>query len=69
MRGYCLAAIGRKLAQAEANGVSNRPVFFRAERLTLCCKEIFGGKPLSRDSADLIREAREIRDVEIMEWA
>ncbi len=50
-------------------GRSQRPVFFRAERLTLRRKGLFGGKPLSGDSADLIREAREIRDVEIKEWA
>ena len=70
MRGYCLAAIGRELAQDEANGVSGqRPVFFRAERLARRRREIFGGKSLSEDSADLIREAREIRDTEIKEWA
>ena len=68
MRGYCLAAIGRELAQDEANGVSGRPTFFRAERLALRRKEIFGGKPLSGDSADLIRESREIRDAETQEW-
>ncbi len=70
VRGYCLAAIGRELAQDEASGVSGqRPVFFRAERLALRRKEVFGGKPLSGDSADLIREAREIRDAETKEWA
>ena len=69
MRGYCLDTISRELAQDEANGVSSRPAFFRAERLALCRKEIFGGKPLSGDSADLIREAREIRDAETKEWA
>lgn len=69
MRGYCLAAIGRELAQDEANGISGRPVFFRAERLARRRQEISGGKPLSGDSADLIREAREIRDAETKEWA
>ena len=70
MRGYCLAAIGRELAQDEANGVSGqRSVFFRAERLARRRKELFGGNPLSGDSADLIREAREMRDAEIEEWA
>ena len=68
MRGYCLAAIGRELAQDEANGVSGWPAFFRAERLALRRKEIFGGKSLSGDSADLIREAREIRDAETQGW-
>ena len=46
MHGYCLAAIGRELAQDEANGVSGRPVFFRAERLARRRKEIFGSQPL-----------------------
>lgn len=68
MRGYCLAAIGRELAQDEANGISGRP-FFRAERLARRRQEISGGKPLSGDSADLIREAREIRAAETKEWA
>lgn len=31
-------------------------------------REIFAGKPLPGDSADLIREAREIRDTEIKGW-
>ena len=64
MRKYCLAAIGRELAQDEANGTSGRPVFFRAERLARRRQEIFRGKPLCGDSADLIREAREIRGAE-----
>lgn len=70
MRGYCLAAIGRELAQDEANGVSDQgPVYFRAERLARRRKELFGGEPLPGDAADLIREAREIRDAETEEWA
>ena len=32
-------------------------------------QEIFGGKPLPGNPADLIREAREIRDAEIERWA
>ena len=32
-------------------------------------REIFGGKPLPGSSADLIREAREIRDAETEGWA
>ena len=31
-------------------------------------KEIFAGKPLPGNSADLILEAREIRDTEIKGW-
>ena len=32
-------------------------------------QEIFGGKPLLGSSADLIREARDIRDAETEGWA
>ena len=32
-------------------------------------QEIFGGNPLPGSSADLIREAREIRNAEIEGWA
>ena len=32
-------------------------------------QEAFGGKPLPRSSADLVREAREIRDAETEGWA
>ena len=55
MRGYCLGCHWSGVGA----GRGQRPVFFRAERLTLRHKVIFDGKPLSGDSADLIREARE----------
>ena len=32
-------------------------------------RELFAGRPLPGDSADLIREAREIRDAQIENWA
>ena len=32
-------------------------------------QEVFGGRPVPGNSADLIREAREIRDTEIEGWA
>ena len=32
-------------------------------------QKVFGGKPLPGSSADLIREAREIRDSETEAWA
>lgn len=32
-------------------------------------KELFSGQPLSGDSVELIREAREIRDAQIENWA
>ena len=65
MRAYCQAAIDRELTMDEANGMeallSERPdhELFAEPR-----QETFGGKALSGTSADLIRQAREIRDAE-----
>ena len=70
MRRYCQDAIDRELTKDEGNGMgvllSDKPdhEFFAELR-----QEIFGGKPLLGSSADLIREAREIRDAEVEEWA
>ena len=78
MRGYCQAAIDRELTRDEANGMagllSDKPdheVFaeLRQEVFAELRQEIFGGKPLPGSSADLIREAREIRDAETEGWA
>ena len=70
MRGYCQAAIGRELAQDEANGMAgllaDKPDY---ELFADLRQEIFGGKPLSGSSTDLIREARQIRDAETGERA
>lgn len=70
MRGYCLDAIDRELAKDESSisfgGVFDRQAF---ERVVANRQELFGGRPLPGNSADLIREAREIRDVETEEWA
>ena len=70
MRQYCQAAIDRELAKDEAIGVggasSKRPDH---EVLAELRWEIFRGKPLPGSSADLIREAREIRDAETEGWA
>lgn len=70
MRGYCQAAIDRELTRDEAIGVGggrfDRQAF---ENLVALRREIFGGKRLPGNSADLIREAREIRDAEIENWA
>ena len=67
---YCQAAIDQELTKDEA-GTVERPssdvpdhVMFAQLR-----EEIFGGKPLPGNSADLMREAREIRDAETEEWA
>ena len=70
MRAYCHAAIDRELTMDEANGMagllSERPDH---ELFAELRQDIFGGKPLSGSSADLIREAREIRDAETEGWA
>ena len=70
MRGYCQAAIDRELKRDEANGMaerlSDKPDH---ELFAELRQEIFGGKPLPGGSADLIREAREIRDSETAGWA
>ena len=70
MRGYCHAAIDRQLTQDEAGGVTEllaaKPDH---EMFAELRQEIFGGKPLPGNSADLIREAREIRAAETEGWA
>ena len=70
MRRYCQDAIDQELTKDEAIGIegllSEKPddELFADLRL-----DIFGGQPLPGSSADLIREAREIRDAETDAWA
>ena len=70
MRGYCQAVIDRELTKDEAIGVgemlADKPDH---EMFAELRQEIFGGKPLPGSSADLIREAREIRGAETEGWA
>ena len=70
MRGYCQAAIDRELTRDEANRMagllSDKPDH---ELFAELRQEVFGGKPLPGSSADLPREAREIRGVETERWA
>ena len=70
MRAYCQAAIDRELTKDEANGLggllSDKPDH---ELFAELRHEIFAGKALPGSSADLIREAREIRDAETEGWA
>ena len=70
MRGYCQAAIDRELTKDESE-VTFGEGFDRQsfERVVAQRHELFGGRPLSGDSVDLIREAREIRDAETKGWA
>ena len=70
MRRYCQDAIDQELTRDEANGMggllSAKPdheLFAELEQ------EIFGNRTLPGNSADLIREAREIRDAQMDEWA
>ena len=67
---YCQAAIDRVLAQDETNGAVKRGFNREAfEGMVKLRQEIFKGKPLPGNSADLIREAREIRDEEMDGWS
>ena len=70
MRGYCQAAIDRELTRDKAKEMagllSDKP---NHELFAELRQEIVGGKPLPGSSANLIREAREIRDAEAQRWA
>ena len=70
MRRYCQDAIDRELAKDEGNGIrgllSAKPDH---ELFAELRNEIFGNRTLPGNSADLIREAREIRDAEMDGWA
>lgn len=62
MRHYCLAAVGRELDKDEASDDKSRRFDEIAlERLFASRDEESGGRPLPGDSADIIREARELR--------
>ena len=62
MRRYCHAASGRELTKYEGNGVDALPSEKPDHELQVELRqEIFGGKPLPESSANLIRDAFEIR--------
>ena len=69
MRRYCQDAIDGELAKDEGNGIggllSDRPDHELFAELQTA---IFGNRTLPGNSADLIREAREIRDAETEAW-
>ena len=69
-RGARPKPIDRDLSRDEANGMdrrlSDKPDH---ELFAELQEEIFGDKTLPGNSADLIQEAREIRDTEIERWA
>ena len=67
---YCHAAIDRELTRDEANGSPGQRFDRQSfERVVARRRKLFGGRPLPGNSADLIREAREIRDAQIEDWA
>ena len=62
MRQYCLAAIEREVAKDAAEGVQSLPFGEEAiSRLSSLQQEVFQGRRLAGDSAELIRESREAR--------
>ena len=62
MRQYCLAAIEREVARDAAEGVKALPFGEEAiSRLSSFQQEVFQGRRLAGDSAELIRESREAR--------
>ena len=66
MRQYCQTAIDKELARDEANGLpGSRERFSDADRFAALQKKYFGDRVLPGDSADFIREAREIRDAQL----
>lgn len=66
MRRYCLTAIGKELAADEANGMVGLPLDRSdADRFEAIQEQYFGDSVLRGSSADLIREAREIRRVQL----
>ena len=69
MSEYCKSAIDERLRREEIGGMPNGGNNWEAlERAIAWRKKRFGGKRLPGDSADIIREAREIRDAQMDEW-
>ena len=67
---YCRAAIDRELTRDEVNGASGQRFDRQSfERVVARRRELFDGRPLPGNSADLIREAREIREAQTENWA
>ena len=62
MRQYCLVAIEEDLAKDEAQGAWAIPFGESAvNRLRLLQEEVFAGRKMSGESAELIRQARKTR--------
>ena len=70
VRKYCLSAIDKELARDEADVLEDALADKQDhEMFAELRREIFKGKPLPGNSVDLLREAREIRDKQMDEWA
>ena len=66
MRSYCQTVIHRELTRDEADGLPGHGFDRQSfEGVVARRGKQFGGHPLPGNSADLIREAREIRDAEL----
>ena len=69
MREYCLNAIDRELDEDEVERSSaettRKPDHMRFAELR---KELFGDRVFPGNSADLLREARAIRDAQMENW-
>ena len=67
---YCCTAIDRELTRHEADDAPSQRFDRQSfEKVVTRRRELFGGRPLPYNSADLIREVREIRDAQIQNWA
>ena len=67
---YCQQAIERELARdEEERKQESRTPRLSIEELIALRKERFGDRVFPGDSADLIREAREIRNAQMDEWS
>ena len=67
---YCIRAIEKELAREEAKlSTDSSDTRLTAQELIARRKEAFGDRIFPGDSADLIREAREIRNAQMDEWS
>ena len=69
MRRYCQITIDRELTKGDANE-GTRLLYGKPDHESFAepRQEIFGGKPLPGSSADLIKEARQLKDAENEGW-
>lgn len=68
MRQYCLTAINREMVKDEVQEDEQDSDVPDSVRFARARKEIFGDRVLPGNSADIIREAREMRGKEMDAW-